>query len=153
MGPGNQGRPRVKKKILCLETEEILQNVICRAMESRFGYDVTRISSLAEAQEKLAAPTFDLLTMNLAIPVEDPMKHPHGFAGLTLLRELREGRYGEEAAKVRGLVMSGAANLPDLIAETLSVREKTWSLQKPMSYTHLKEALEIALGQVPNPGT
>jgi DNA-binding response OmpR family regulator len=152
MGPGNQGRPRVKKKILCLETEEILQNVICRAMESRFGYDVTRISTLAEAREKLAAPAFDLLTMNLAIPVEDPTKHPHGFAGLTLLRELREGRYGEEAAKVRVMVLSGAANLPDLIAETLSVMENTWALQKPFGYAHLKEALQVALGQVPDPG-
>ena len=142
----------MKKKILCLENEEILQNVTCRAMESRFGYDVVRISTLAEAREKLTAPDFDLLTMNLAFPVDDPADHPHGLAGLTFLKELRAGRYGEEARKVRVLVLSGAEDLPKKIGDSLPARENIWSLQKPFGYAHLKEALQTALGELPEPG-
>ena len=152
MGPGNPGRPRVNKKLLCHETDALLQDIFVRVFKTRYGFDVARESTLEGAGERLATHPFDLLTMSLAFPVGDQADHPHGFGGLTFLRELRDGRYGDPAAKMPVLVISGAENLGKILADSVASLENTWDLNKPFSYKSLDKVVHGILGSSPDPG-
>jgi len=143
----------MKPKILCLETEVFLQDMIVRVFETRYGFDVTRDSTLAEAGKKLVEHSFDLLTMSILFPVHDGDEHPHGYAGLTFLRELRGGAHGEQAAKMPVLIISGAKNLGKIVEDSLPSLENTWSLEKPFSYFKLNSMVHEALGLPPSTGT
>lgn len=79
--PGNETiKPAISKKILVVEDDEINRNLLCKLLERKhFGFETA--SNGKEAVESVALEEFDLILMDVQMPVMD------GFSATAVIRQ------------------------------------------------------------------
>ena len=135
----------VKARVLCMDNDSMLLDLIASKLEDLFEIETIRESTLEGMKSRISEGHFDLITMGLLYPVDNPEDQIMGFGGLTFLQELRNGMYGAKISGISVVIISYAQNVADNLDDIISPRGNTWFVGKPFSLKNLSTVIQEAL--------
>lgn len=110
--------------------DDVMTQILVQALAEDFGHKVTAVADGAAALDRLAAEPFDLLLIDMQMPVMD---------GLAATRELRRREAAAGAPRLP-VIMLTANSMPQDVAAALAAGVDR-HVSKPVTSQHLKQAI------------
>jgi CheY-like chemotaxis protein len=134
-----------RRRVLVVEDDKGIRAVLADWLAA--GYDAVFATCQAECLEQLRAPDFDLVLLDLQLPLRSGDMSPGKQVGLEILREIRKrGLTQRGSATLLPVIVMTAHGSETLTAQVLVEYKANDYIPKPFASADLTHKIENALG-------
>ena len=128
-----------------------------RGRAKELGWEITLCETVIQASELIRSNTFDLLILDLILPMDQSTLHKgmvETEAGITLLKDIRDpSRLGQTSSDVPILIISAVGSMEQRLKVIKMLPDERFFLPKPVdekAYMKILHELDQQLARLPD---